>query len=548
MKIRRSLVVLFVISTLIIPLSLYRSMYSANASDEFQSTIGIISHALMIIFLLLAFSFSLFTDDFPHSYTSKPSRGLGLLAVLLAGAAGYTSLLGLISEEYALFPGTSGKVLAGLGILSVLTFMFYAVTFFKGENMIPSVAAVPLFPALWYGLRMLLCFLKSASMADIRSEMAQIAMCCSFTIFTLTIGKLFCGISSHSIKWGFATGCVGVMTTFIYTLDWIVNDCKQMTDLLTFPTLFVDLLMALFTIGTLFHVSAPAEYFDDEQWDDYYYENYDLPKPSLLLHTPVDELENDGFSDSGTLFIPQGVGVSGTGNRTFSEDLRAPSDSGQSYYTPPQPTYSAPQQPQNVPSYIANPAAYYGSAPQQSMPQQGAYYPPSAPQAPYYPPTYPTYPAYPVYPAYPSYPMDNDYYGQPPMAANPYDTATAQYQYERRRADLQNRELEKLTGEVDSSIARLGNTVAQQRPPSNEYVSASPDEHFGGTPQSSGVNVRLNQGYVASGQRLTDQISRMEEDKRQRTQQDYGEDEYTYEYYYPTEQTKYDLRQFHPKQ
>ena len=522
MKIRRSMVALFVLSTFLIPISLYRAMYSAGASEEFLSTVSIIQNVLLAVFLALVFSFSLFTDDYPRSYTPRASRLLGLISMLLAAGIGYTSALGFISEEYSPFRGTSGTVFAALGVLSVLTFMFYSVTYLKGQNIIPSIAVVPLFPSLWYGFRMLFCFLKSASMADIRDELPMIAMCCAFTIFSLTLGKLFCGISSNSIKWGFAAGCVGIVTAMMYTLVWVVKGSDSFDDLLSNPLIVVDLLMAFFTIGSLFHVSAPAEYFDDEQWDDYFYENYDLPKPNLILHTPVDELEEDNLLDDEAPYIPSSSGVGGSDyNGSMGQN--------------------APGIPAQIPSHIANPAAYY--------PQYPTY--PTAPAPAYYPPAYPVYP--PVYPTYPypaAPPAGFDYYG-PTAAYDPYDTAAAQYQYDRRRAELQSRELEKLTGEVDHSLARLGNNVAQNLPPTNEFVTASPDETFRpGQQQPSGVNVQLNGGYIRSGERITDHLDRIGQERRDAAMNgdgypgEGGDEDYTYEYYYPSDGSRYDLGQF----
>ena len=545
MKIRRTLVVLFVISTFIIPLSLYRALFSSDASSEFVSTLGIINNVLMGIFLLLIFAFSVFTDEFPHSYPPHASRGLGIVSMLLAAACGYASVMGLLSEEYSDFTGMSGKIFAVMGILSVLSFMFYSVTFFKGENTIQNVAFAPILPALWYGFRMLLSFLRSASMADISGELPVIAMSCSFTIFLLTLGKLFCGVNSNSIKWGFAAGCIGIMTSFLYTSNWLVTQCESAADLLSHPLVFADLFMALFAIGALFHVSVPAEYFDDEEWDDYFYETYDLPKPNLILHTPVDELEEDSLLDDDineSPYIPVNASI-GRGRVT---DASRPSG------TRPAPAQrQQPPLPQQVPSYIANPAAYYPP-----YPSQGG--------NPYYPPAAPTYPAYPAYPVYPYQgvvpPVANgaggyDYYraGHPSMPAeyvSPYDAAAAQYQYERRREELQSRELEKLTGEVDHSIARLQNNVTQNRTPSNEYVATSPDERIGGrqSMQPSGRNVRLAQGYAQSGERLTDHIDRLGQENRARNQVNppEEEDEYTYEYYYPNDRSRYDLANFHP--
>ncbi len=533
MKIRRSMVVLFVISTFIIPISLYSSMFSANASTEFVNTINIINNVLMAIFLMLVFAFSLFTDDFPRTYNSRKSKGLGFVTMLLAAAVGYTSALGLISGEYSPFEGTSGKVFSVIGVLSVLSFMFYSITYFKGQNIIPSVSIVPIFPALWYGCRMLLCFLKSASMADVSDQLPVIAMSCAFTIFSLTLGKLFCGINSNSIKWGFATGCIGIVMSFMYSLNWLVNDCQSIQDILSNPTIFADIFMALFAIGSLFHISAPSEYFDDEQWDDYFYENYDLPKPNLILHTPVDELEEDNILDDDVPYIPSSSNVGGSGYIGERNSYNQTQNQNQSQ--------SAQGAPQQVPSYIANPAAYY--------PQ----YPAAVPPAQYYQPVYPAYPVYSPYPYQPmppsAPPAGYDYYGQPVQYVDPYDTAAAQYQYERRRSELQNRELEMLTGEVDNSIARLNNNVNQNQPPINEYVSASPDERIGvDSPENSGMNVRLNQGYIRSGERITDHIDRLEQENRQRNQQNYddGEEDYTYEYYYPTDRSRYNLNQFNP--
>ena len=543
MKIRRSLVVLFVISTFIIPLSLYRALFSSDASSEFVSTLGIINHVLMGIFLLLIFAFSVFTDEFPHSYPPHASRGLGFVSMLLAAACGYASVMGLISDDYSSFTGLSGKIFAVMGILSVLSFMFYSVTFFKGENAIQNVAFAPILPALWYGFRMLLSFLRSASMADISGELPVIAMSCSFTIFLLTLGKLFCGVNSNSIKWGFAAGCIGIMTSFLYTSNWLVTQCESMADLLSHPMVFADLFMGLFAIGSLFHISVPAEYFDDEEWDDYFYETYDLPKPNLILHTPVDELEEDSLLDDDineSPYIPVNASI---GRGRAGDGSRAPA--------PAAPRQQPPLPPQQVPSYIANPAAYY---PQYSSPAGAPYYPPAAPNYPAYP-TYPVYPYQGVVPPVANGAGGYDYYraANPPMPAeyvSPYDAAAAQYQYERRREELQSRELEKLTGEVDHSIARLQNNVTQNRTPSNEYVASSPDERIGGrqSMQPSGRNVRLAQGYAQSGERLTDRIDRLGQENLARHQANPSdeEDEYTYEYYYPNDRSRYDLANFHP--
>lgn len=534
MKIRRSMVVLFVMSTFIIPVSIYRSMFATDASVEFLGTVDIIYNVLMGIFLLLIFAFSIFTDDFPHSYNNHQSRFLGFITMLLAALTGYTSVLGLISDDYAAFTGTSGKVFSVIGVLSVLAFMFYSVTYFKGENVISSVALMPIFPAIWYGYRMLLCFLKSASMADISGQLPIIAMCCSFTIFLLTMGKLFSCANSNSIKWGFASGCIGILITLLYIASWLLNECNGISDILSNPLVFVDLFLAFFAIGSLFHTSLPMEYFDDDQWDDYFYETYDLPKPNLILHTPVDELEEDSLLDDDideAPYIPADTSV----GRGSAESV---------------PSQNIPQAPQPAPSYIANPTAYAA--------QPGVPYPPAYPAAPYYPayPAYPTYP-YPTVPAAPAPASGYEYYPQTPIPPtdyyNPYDAAAAQYQYERRRAELQSRELEKLTGEVDNSLARLQNNVTQAQGAANEYVTVSPDEKIGGrfNPAPSGRNIHLAQGYIQSGERITDHLDRIERENQQRNQQEYYDsdeyDDYTYEYYYPTDgRSRYNMNQFNP--
>ena len=132
---------------------------------------------------------------------------------------------------------------------------------------------------------------------------------------------------------------------------------------------------------------------------------------------------------------------------------------------------------------------------------------------------------------------------------NPYDAAAAQYQYERRRSELQSRELEKLTGEVDNSIARLQSNVTRNQPPSNNYVETLPDERANDIPDSArqGRNVRLAQGYAQSGERLTDHVDRLEQQNRQQpVPPQTDEDEYTYEYYYPSDRSGYSRNQFNP--
>ena len=135
MKIRRSMVVLFIIASFVIPISLYRNLFSENASEEFVSTVGIIKNVLMAIFLLLVVAFSIFSDDYPHAYSPQKSNILGFISMMTAAACGYASILGLISDDLLMFSGASGKVFAVLGLFSVLAMMFYAVSFFKGENL-----------------------------------------------------------------------------------------------------------------------------------------------------------------------------------------------------------------------------------------------------------------------------------------------------------------------------------------------------------------------------------------------------------------------------
>ena len=538
MKIRRSMVVLFIIASLIIPISLYRNMFSQNASEEFLSTVGVISGVLMTVFLLLVVAFSIFSDDYPHSYAPGKSIPLGLAALLTAAACGYASVLGLLSDDLPIYAGVSGKIFVAIGLLSVVTMMFYSISFFKGENLVLSFPAAPIFPALWYGYRMLSSFLRSASMADISAELPVLAMSCAFTIFLLTLGKLMCCINSNSIKWGFAAGCIGILTSMLYSVNWLVTQCSSVDDLMNNPLVFADIFMALFAVGALFHVSRPAQYFDDEEWDDYYYETYDLPKPNLILHTPVDELEEDSLLDDDiddSPYIPVSSGVNGRRGEQggYDQDDRRPRQ----------------QQPPAAPSYIANPAAYYPQYqgyppyPQYSQfPQTG-----QNPRSPYYPQPYPSYPVYPYQGMVPPDALASGSDGRDPSRPveyiSPYDAAAAQYQYERRRAELQSRELEKLTGEVDSSLARLQSNVARSQPPSNLHVNASPDEELReAQSRPQGMNVRL-----AQGERIADRVDRAEQQSRRNEPEPPAEeDEYTYEYYYPTDRSKYSLNQFNP--
>ena len=539
MKIRRSMVALFTIASLLIPISLYRNIFSENASEEFISTVGIISNVLMTVFILLVVAFSVFSDDYPHTYSPRKSTPLGTVSMLAAAACGYSSVFGLVSDGVPMYTGVGGIVLMILGLLSVLSMMFYSVSFFKGENLILSMPLVPIMPALWYGYRMLAAFLKSASMADISAELPVIAMSCSFTIFMLTIGKLFCCINSNSIKWGFAAGCIGIMTSLLYSINWLVTGCTSFNELLSNPLVITDIFVALFAIGALFHVSNPAEFFDDEEWDDYFYETYDLPKPNLILHTPVDELEegsllDDDINESPYIPVSTSIGGADRNNPSYGGNNRQP---------------QRPRQPQrdNPPSYIADPAAYYGQYP------QPAQYP-QAPQRPYYPPSYPTYPVYPyqgIVPPNSPYAAGYPASQQPAEYVSPYDEAAAQYQYERRRSELQSRELEKLTGEVDSSIARLQSNVNRSQPPSNQYVNASPDEKIPSMSNAAqqGRNVRLAPGYSRSGERLTDHVNRLEQQNSAGSAPQSpvdDDDEYTYEYYYPTDRSGFGPNQFNP--
>lgn len=551
MKIRRSIIVLLVMATLLVPVALYRSMFSADASEELVSAVNIIFKVLMAIFLLLNFSFSIFTDDFPHSYNETKNPILGIFSVLVAVALGYVSALGLINSELAVYSGITGKVFSVLGVLSVLAFMFYAITCFKGENIVTSAALVPIFPALWYGFRLLLNFLESASMADISHQLLLIAITCAFTIFSLTLGKLFSCANSYSVKWAFVSGSVGILCTLIYISENLMNIMNDMSQLVSSPLIIIDIAMSLFALAALFHISVPAKYFDDEEWDDYFYETYDLPKPTLITHTPVDELQEDVYTGDevdNVPYIPATASINSVGNDAYS---------------PAQPV---------IPSYIANPASYnpatmplYPQYPASGYPQA---YPPPV-QQPYYP-QYPAsgYPqAYPPpvqQPYYPQYPQSGYPQAyQPPIQqpnyptdayADPYNAAAIQYQYERRRAELQNRELEQLTGQVESSLSQIDNSVRSMQMPSNQYVAASPDEVQRERRQiAPAQKLKPISSNMQSGESLTDHLDRINREAQRPSQSnsipEELDDEYTYEYYYPNgTQMNYSPNQFNPYQ
>lgn len=268
MKIRFSLVAMLLGTLATLSLKIYqiydRTVNLATGFTADGSAIAIVLPIVVAVSVIGMMVVSFTSSEYPKFSPNHRSIPLGFICVIVSFVFSYYMSMDIINTSGREFAGTAGLICSILGLLSVVSFFFLAIGFFRADNMIESTPLVLIFPVSWMGMRLTLTFFKATSAANITEASYDILAMAFMLVFLLTVGKFMSGAAELSAKWAFAVGCPAAMLSFLSTIPryFIMYDMKQnpanyknvVVDSAFSPHL-IDLCLAVFACVFLFHIS-----------------------------------------------------------------------------------------------------------------------------------------------------------------------------------------------------------------------------------------------------------------------------------------------------
>ncbi len=269
MKIRNTLIVFLVGALIALPLKTYQLLTSVDYSSGFfksEGALNIILPVLLVLCVVGCYVTALMSKNHPQYSPNIRSPFLGLVCGGTALAIGWESASDLLNQETARFEGTIGLVYSCLGLICVLAFLFPAVSFFMGNNLIESRPVIMMLPVLWMGMRMVLTFFDFTTRANINESIYDLVFMVFMTLFLLAAAKFLSGAAENSSKMLFGSGCAAVLFGALVTLPRFIlalsgkPEFNQLSESVRAPyrASFSDLLLTVLAIGMMFYASVPV--------------------------------------------------------------------------------------------------------------------------------------------------------------------------------------------------------------------------------------------------------------------------------------------------
>lgn len=268
MKIRFSLVALLLGTLAALSLKIYqiydRTINLTTCFTKEGSVIAIMLPVVMGVAIVAMMVVAFLSPEYPKFSPNHRSVPLGIVCIAISFVLSYTMSMDFVKTDGREFEGTPGMVCSILGLLSVVSFFFLAVGFFRADNMIESTPLVLVFPISWMGVRLTLSFFNATSAANITENSYDILAMAFLLVFLLTVGKFMSGAAALSAKWAFAVGCPASMLAFLstvprYFIKFMAQQQPEYYGKITIDKSFephlVDLLLAIFAFMFLFHIS-----------------------------------------------------------------------------------------------------------------------------------------------------------------------------------------------------------------------------------------------------------------------------------------------------
>ena len=269
MKIRKTLIVFLLGALIALPLKIYQLLTSVDYSTGFftsEGALNIILPVVLVVFVIGCFVMSYTSRQYPQYSPNVKCVPLGIISAVTALAIGWNSASDLLDQENAAFEGTIGLIYSCIGLICVLAFLFPAVSFFMGNNLIESRPVIMMLPVFWMGMRMVLTFLEFTTKANINENIYDLLMMVFMLLFLLAAAKFLSGSAGNSSKLLFAGGCPAALFALLSTVPRYIlklsgnAEFSQLTAsaVKAYQPNFADLMLGVFAIGMMFYATIPV--------------------------------------------------------------------------------------------------------------------------------------------------------------------------------------------------------------------------------------------------------------------------------------------------
>lgn len=276
MKIRGSLIVMFVSALIALPLKIYQiTNLVEDYSTGFLKNGAFVNYAvpaLVAVFSLVMFIMAFASQNAPLHSPMRKAPVMAIVSILFSLLVGYQSVMALFNEEARTFSGNAGIFYAAFGLTTVMALIYLAVALFKGDNTVENTPLIMIFPFIWSAIRLVLTFLDTTRVANISERMYDLLMLVGVMLFMLSAGRFMAGSAEKSSKWLFACGAPAALLALLTTIpryilpyklkNRIGADGVSLAETLAdspFTANLIDVGLAIFIISFLFYASSGAE-------------------------------------------------------------------------------------------------------------------------------------------------------------------------------------------------------------------------------------------------------------------------------------------------
>lgn len=323
------------------------SVYTA-LNESAPAILKTVTGVAAVVFSILMISLAMSSEEYPRFLPEYSSAGPGIAALLTAAAYGYLGVVGLINKELRFFTVTEtfrtavmegdevtmtdiesgvnvstyemlGVIYTVLLIVAAITFLVYAVGFFKGDNVAGTYVLLPIMPILCLIMRLVLSFLENTRSQTPGKSGYEMLMLIFLMLFLVSSGKLTVGSSGKASKWAAGTGAAAVLFDLISLVKpvmTITDSIKSngavniselfsssnaaVSEVITRTHFVADLAIIFFIASYLRYSVSDASVFED--FDD---EDEENPAPRNRISSRPTLLTGGRASESDQRYIPE---------------------------------------------------------------------------------------------------------------------------------------------------------------------------------------------------------------------------------------------------
>lgn len=269
MKIRKTLIFFLLGALVALPLKTYQLLTAVDYSTGFFKSTGVLNIILPVVLVLCVtgfFAVALTSRQYPKYSPNVKSVPMGIVSAITALAIGWNAAADLINQENAEFEGSAGLIYSCLGLICVLAFLFPAVSFFMGNNLVESRPVIMILPVVWMAVRMVLTFLQFTTRANIKESIYDLLMMVFMLLFLLFTAKFLSGAAENTARLMFASGCSAALFGALATIPRYIlafsgnSEFVQLSQSVreNYSASFADFMLVVFAVGMMLYASIPV--------------------------------------------------------------------------------------------------------------------------------------------------------------------------------------------------------------------------------------------------------------------------------------------------